>query len=165
MNLQPNELYHIFSLYSNSEIYLEKSGRITNLSGLMTSQFPEDLQFSIYDGSIWKDYQYFPFKLLLYPLDKLSDEQKIEMAKVYQSNVRGGLENPIEQVRMEELLRAGKELVKNRLSGGFSHMVDCAGLLKLYQHCFRNSIALPIYPYNKTPIELGCAIDKTTLYE
>jgi len=83
--------------------------------------------------------------LYLTPLEKISDEDAIEVASFYGFKLTG-------DVTPENLASFGRNQVQLDIEKSW-----------LWQFLIQKGYAVPIYPYGKTAIELGIAIDKTTI--
>jgi hypothetical protein len=163
------EIARIFMMYPGAEMILEKSGRIEKLAGTLLEGNVLELIYSIEKNGITylKEpvyYEYFPFKLLLTPVEKITDDHAIEVARVAFGNFHATIENGRNYVH-HCIFKCGlpEEKVRELLLPAWKHY-------KIYQYLLLHRYALPIWfddmdsPLNnKTPIELGIAIDKTTI--
>jgi hypothetical protein len=78
------EIARIFMMYPGAEMILEKSGRIEKLAGTLLEGNVLELIYSREEGGITYlekpvYYECFPFKLLLTPVEKITDDHLIEL--------------------------------------------------------------------------------------
>lgn len=164
ISLDQNELVAIFGLYAgcNAE-YRRSSSKIEHLSAAQVIRMD-----AMSKSKLW-----------LTPMGKLTEAQILEICKVACEGSYGDY-----RFSKWEITREGRwddlsknVIVKNKNSPDWFivDMIDgevhvCEGEYEnqdgairtdYQQWYFRNGIAIPIYPYGKTAIELGVAIDIT----
>jgi hypothetical protein len=150
--LTQSEIARIFMMYPGAEMIFEKSGRIEKLAGTLLDGNNLELIYSREEGGITHlkkpiSYEYFPFKLMLVPIEKITDEHLAELWAVI-----GGFPH---------LFEHGKEdLRKGLLDGDW----DESGLHMDYytMSCMLSKCRELSYD-TEDAINKGIAIDKTTI--
>lgn len=86
--------------------------------------------------------------LLLKPLSKITNEEAIEVAKIYQSNIRGLSLLGIAGVSKQEILRAGLEFCK-RIDGNYwNNFANVFQMLSAFDYLRSKGYALPFMGYS-----------------
>lgn len=81
-NLTNEQKIRLIAPYVGQPLILEKSGRITNLTGVNML----NVGFELCEDDSWRFYEHWPFKLLLTPISKISDADKIAIVDIEYSN-------------------------------------------------------------------------------
>lgn len=157
-------LARAYGAYIGSNIIMPKSGRIAKLQGVDFDGATTHLN----DGEDNRNFEYFPFKLILTPLSEISDEDAIEVAKMLDPWL---VENMVYEVKRESFdLR-----VRGRHDN--SRMVQIiwfnSAIFSSDNHNINNGVIdflrSKFYDmgYGEIPslIEAGIAIDKTKIVQ
>jgi hypothetical protein len=159
--LTPAEIARVFGLYYDCQVTVTNeryiNGEYTGLLKGLSYENPLVLNTSFGSDGYENPND---CKLLLTSLERITDEDAVQVAQIYRANVRG-TDND-----RKELIRAGREKAM-RIQTSFLTSVERVSL-PVYQYLISRGYAVPLWfgvdhwANGKTAIELGIAVERGT---
>lgn len=183
--LTNEEIAKVFGMYLGQRVYLPNDDETLILTG--SSIFSNTTEMAESEDSVDTSYCDFDVaKLLLTPLSKISDEDVLELCKLYSPEIYGDYRfkkwyieqngtksdtwNTIEIKRQSDTYCFELDKIDGEMRLYDEEMIDSASVNHYYQQWyFMKGYAVPLFfgidhwANGKTAIELGIALDKTTI--
>lgn len=172
------EKRRIFTLYWGCDYYMSSNSEKAFMPDRILNVHGPILVNSACIDTINTLQTIFTQKLALTPLDKLPEEKIFELCRFLSEETWGDYRySKWEITKQKESSYWKPTYIKNKNSSSYFEINTINGQVKVYdsngesiplrtdywQWYLKNGISIPIYPYDKTPIELDLAFDKTLL--